>query len=100
MLPDSVQTSLYTINDIIDYVKANEQGTLQYTSVQGFEDSFAFLNFFAFEDEIAEEAYRNAPGTSWLVDMLYPLLEGEIIFQRRNPLATTLLFSYPSDSGN
>ena len=52
--PESVQTCLYAINDFVDHIKANEPGTLQYTSVQEYDDSFSFLNFFAFEDEAAE----------------------------------------------
>ena len=90
--PDSVQASLYAISDFIDYVKANEPRTLQYTSVQDFEDSFAFLNFFAFADEAAEEAHRNSLGTTRFVETLYPLLDGDIIFQRWNDVATTLDF--------
>jgi quinol monooxygenase YgiN len=31
--PESVQPTLYAINDLIDYVKANEPGTLQYSCV-------------------------------------------------------------------
>jgi quinol monooxygenase YgiN len=88
--PDSVQASLYAINDFIDYVKANEPGTLQYTSVQDFEDSFAFLHFFAFADEAAEEVHRSSPGTTRFVDSLYPLLEGDTVFQRWNAVATSL----------
>ena len=88
--PDSVQASLYAISDFIDYVKANEPGTHQYTSVQDFEDSFAFLHFFAFADEAAEEVHRSSPGTTRFVESLYPLLEGDVVFQRWNVVATTL----------
>ena len=88
--PDSVQPCLYAINDFVDYVKANEPGTIEYTSVQDFEDSFAFLNFFAFQDEAAEQIHRDSPGTQAFVEMLYPLLEDDIIFQRWNAVASTL----------
>jgi quinol monooxygenase YgiN len=88
--PDQVQATLYAISDFIDYVKANEPGTLQYTSVQDFEDSFAFLNFFVFEDEAAEEIHRNSPATARFVETLFPLLEGDMLFQRWNGVASTL----------
>lgn len=88
--PDSVQATLYAISDLIDYIKANEPGTIQYTSVQDFEDSFAFLNFFAFEDETAEEIHRVSRGTQTFIEVLLPLLEDDIIFQRWNPVASTI----------
>jgi quinol monooxygenase YgiN len=88
--PDSVQATLYAISDLVDYIKENEPGTIQYTSVQDFEDSFAFLNFFAFEDETAEEIHRASRGAQTFIATLLPLLEDDIIFQRWNPVATTL----------
>jgi quinol monooxygenase YgiN len=88
--PESVQPALYAISDLIDYVKANEPGTLQYTCVQDFENSFAFLSFFEFQDEASEEMHRGSPATARFVDVLYPLLEGDIIFQRWNPVASTI----------
>lgn len=88
--PQTVQASLYAINDFIDGIKASEPGTLQYTSVQDFEDSFAFLHFFAFVDEAAEETHRTAANTTRFVEALYPHLEGDVVFQRWNAVASTL----------
>jgi len=88
--PESVQPSLYAISDLIDYIKANEPGTLQYTCVQDFENSFAFLSFFEFQDEASEERHRASPATARFVDVLYPLLEGDIIFERWNAVASTI----------
>jgi quinol monooxygenase YgiN len=87
--PQAVQASLYAINDFIDGIKATEPGTLQYTSVQDLEDSFAFLHFFAFEDEAAEEIHRNSANTAQFVEALYDHLEGDVIFQRWNAVSTT-----------
>jgi quinol monooxygenase YgiN len=87
--PQSVQACLYAINDFIDGIRASEPGTLQYTSVQDFEDSFAFLHFFAFEDEAAEEAHRNSANTLTFVEALYPHVEGDVMFQRWNAVAST-----------
>jgi quinol monooxygenase YgiN len=90
--PESVQPALYAMSDLINYVKANEPGTLQYSCVQDFENSFAFLSFFEFEDEASEETHRASAATARFVDVLYPLLEGDIIFQRWNPVASTIAF--------
>ena len=87
--PESLQTCLYAINDFVTYIKANEPGTLQYTSVQDFEDSFAFLHFFAFADAAAEEAHRTSPGTMRFVDALYPNLDGDVLFQCWNAVVST-----------
>ena len=87
--PESVQTCLHAINDFIDYIKQNEPTTLRYTSVRSFEDSFSFLHFFAFEDEAAEQRHRNSPGTKRFVEALYPNLDGDLMFERWNAVATT-----------
>jgi quinol monooxygenase YgiN len=87
--PEAVQTILYAINDFIDSIKTTEPGTVQYTSVQDFEDSFAFLNFFSFVDEETEEMHRNSANTARFVETLYAHVEGDVIFQRWNPVATT-----------
>ncbi|MDA1036655.1 MAG: antibiotic biosynthesis monooxygenase [Chloroflexi bacterium] len=87
--PQSVQTCLYAINDFVDYIRANEPATLQYTSVQDFEDSFAFLNFFVFENEAAEEQHRTSPGTLRFIDALYNHIDVDVLFERWNAVATT-----------
>jgi len=87
--PESVQTCLYAINDFVDHIKANEPGTLQYTSVQEYGDSFSFLNFFAFEDEAAEELHRESAGTRRFIDAVYPNLVGDVEFTRFGPVAST-----------
>ncbi len=87
--PEAVQACLYAINDFIDGIKASEPGTLQYTSVQDFEDSFAFLHFFSFVDEEAEEMHRGSPNTARFVEALYEHVEGDVVFQRWNAVAST-----------
>jgi quinol monooxygenase YgiN len=87
--PQAVQATLYAINDFIEGIKATEPGTVQYTAVQDFEDSFAFLNFFSFVDEEAEETHRNSANTARFVEVLYEHVEGDVIFQRWNPVSTT-----------
>ena len=87
--PESLQTCLYAISDFVDYIKANEPGTLRYTSVQDFEDSFSFLHFFVFANEAAEEAHRTSPGTARFVDALYPYVDGDVLFDRWNAVAST-----------
>ena len=97
--PDSFQLSLYAISDFIDYIKANEPGTIEYTCVQDFEDSFAFLCFFSFVDEAAEETHLASLGTTRFIDNLYPFLDGDVMFHRWNTVATTLDLPDPAESG-
>lgn len=85
--PEALTTCAYAINDFIDYIKANEPDTVQYTSVNDFDDPYAFLHFFVFKDEQAEERHRNSPGTRAFVDSLYPNLIGDVEFSRWREVA-------------
>ena len=87
--PETLTACAYAINDFIDYIKANEPDTLQYTSVNETDDPFAFLHFFVFKDEAAEERHRGSPGTMAFVDALYPNLIGDVEFTRWQEVATT-----------
>jgi quinol monooxygenase YgiN len=42
-----------------------------------------------FKDEACEETHLASAATARFVDVLYPLLEGDIIFERWNPVAST-----------
>lgn len=86
--PESFSACLYTINDFIEYIKANEPDTLQYTSVNDFDDPYTFLHFFVFKDEAAEERHRNSPAVRAFVEALYPNLIGDVEFARWNEVAS------------
>jgi quinol monooxygenase YgiN len=87
--PETLNACVYVISDLIEYIKANEPGTLQYTSVNDFDDPYTFLHFFVFEDEAAEERHRHSPGTTQFIEALYPNLEGDVEFSRWREVATT-----------
>ena len=60
------------IREFIAYVKANEPGTLRYTSLQEKDDPASFLHFFIFEDEAAREKHANSEGVNRFTAVLYP----------------------------
>ena len=69
--------ALAAVQIFVCYVKANEPGTLQYTSVQRADDPTQFLHFFTFESEAAQNVHSTSEGVKNFTDVLYPLLDGE-----------------------
>ena len=75
--PEGLQASLQAIREFITYIKANEPGTLQYTSVQRSDDPASFLHFFAFTDETAHQQHQTSEGVQQFTSVLYPLLASD-----------------------
>ncbi len=72
--PESLEKCKAAIQEFIDYVKANEPGTLRYTSLQESGDPHKFMHFFIFQDEAAQEIHRSSPGVTKFTGILYPEL--------------------------
>ncbi len=87
--PDKLDECLAAINDFIDYIKANEPGTLQYTSYQQTEDPNSFVHFMSFEDDAAEQAHGSSEGVATFTGALYPRLVGEVEFTEYRVVTST-----------
>ena len=70
--PDALETGQQAIREFVDYIKANEPGTLRYTALQQAGDPTRFMHFMIFQDEAAEEKHRSSPGVKRFTDVLYP----------------------------
>ena len=88
--PESMNQSLYTMNDLVDAIQAAEPGTLEYSCIQDFEDSFSFLHFFVFTDENAEDAHRGGSYVAQFMEAISPNLESDVLFERWNVVASTI----------
>ena len=87
---EGVEATLEAIAEFVDYIKASEPGTLQYTSVQQSDGTNGFLHFFTFEDKAAEERHASSDGVKRFTDVLYPLLDEDgVTFTEYGLVATT-----------
>ena len=77
------------IREFIDYIKANEPGTLRYTALQQTGNPNKFMHFFIFADEAAREKHRTSEGVQRFTSALYPELIGEVEFTDYTLLAST-----------
>jgi quinol monooxygenase YgiN len=87
--PESRAKCEQAIREFIDYIKANETGTLRYTSLQQIDDPTSFMHFFIFQDEAAQEKHRSSEGVQRFTSALYPELIDEVQFTEYITLAST-----------
>ena len=88
--PESREKCEQAIREFIDYIKANEPGTLRYSSLQQADDPTGFMHFFMFEDEAARQKHRTSEGVMKFTSILYPeLIGGEVKFTEYGMLAST-----------
>jgi quinol monooxygenase YgiN len=87
--PGSVEKCQQANREFIEYIKANEPGTLRYTSLQQADDPTKFMNFMIFQDEAAEERHRTSEGVRRFTDVLYPELVDGVQFTAYTILAST-----------
>jgi len=87
--PESRALCERAILEFIDYIKANEPGTLRYTSLQRADDPNSFMHFFIFQDEAAREIHRSSESVERFTSALYPELNGEVTFTEYAMLAST-----------
>ena len=88
--PESRDVCEQAIREFIDYIRANEPGTLRYTSLQQAGDPNSFMNFFIFADEAAQNRHRTSEGVKRFTAVLYPeLIDGQVRFTDYAMLAST-----------
>ncbi len=87
--PESLAVCQRAIEDFVAFIKANEAGTQLYTSLQETDDETAFLHYFIFDDERAEEKHRTSPGVKRFTDTLYPNLSSDGVEFKRYVLAAS-----------
>ena len=87
--PGSVEKCQQAIREFVEYIKANEQGTLRYTALQQSDDSTRFLHFMMFQDEAAETKHAGSEGVKRFTDVLYPETLAPVEFTSYEIVAST-----------
>jgi quinol monooxygenase YgiN len=77
------------IREFIAYIRANEPGTLRYTSLQERDDPTSFMHFFVFEDEAARERHASSEGVRRFTAVLYPETLAPVDFTEYTVVAST-----------
>ena len=77
------------IREFIDYIKANEPGTMRYTSLQQAGDRTSFMHFFIFQDAAAQDKHANSKGVKRFTDVLYPETVAGVEFTEYQVVAST-----------
>jgi quinol monooxygenase YgiN len=77
------------IREFIDYIHANEPGTLLYVSARESGNPTRFLHYFAFRDEQARQKHSNSEAVKRFTGILYPNLTAPVEFTEYVPYAST-----------
>ena len=78
-----------SIQEFIDYIRANEPDTILYTSVQEKENPTHFLHYFIFRDEKAREIHSRSEAVNRFTGVLYPNLIAPEEFTEYEVFAST-----------
>jgi quinol monooxygenase YgiN len=87
--PESREKCEQAIREFIDYIKANEPGTMRYTSLQQADDPLSYLHFFIFADKAAREKHSSSAGVQRFTSVLYPELQAPVEFTEYSLVAST-----------
>jgi quinol monooxygenase YgiN len=78
-----------TIQEFVDYIRANEPDTILYTSFQEKQSPTRFIHYFIFRDEAARETHSNSDAVNRFTSVLYPNLVAPVEFTEYNNFAST-----------
>jgi quinol monooxygenase YgiN len=87
--PEGREKCEQAIRDFIDYIKANEPGTMRYTSLQESDDPLSYMHFFIFQDEAAREKHSSSEGVKRFTGVLYPETVDGVQFTEYSMVAST-----------
>jgi quinol monooxygenase YgiN len=86
---DALAVCEKAIREFVDYVRANEPGTLLYTSLREKEQPNHFLHYFIFRDDAARDLHANSEAVKRFTGILYPNLVATVEFTEYQLFATT-----------
>ena len=86
---EALEICKQTIQEFVDYVRANEPDTLLYTSLQEKENPLRFLHYFIFRDEKARAIHSNSDAVNRFTSLLYPNLVAPVEFTEYGNFAST-----------
>ena len=86
---DALEICKSTIQEFVDYVRANEPDTVLYTSLQEKENPNHFLHYFIFRDENARDLHANSEAVNRFTGILYPNLVAPVEFTEYSVFVST-----------
>jgi quinol monooxygenase YgiN len=86
---NALEVCRQTVQEFVDYVRANEPDTILYTSLQEKENPARFLHYFIFRDEHAREIYSRSDAVNRFTSVLYPNLVAAVEFTEYSNFAST-----------
>ena len=79
--PDAVEAVKRAIAEFVDYVRANEPGTLMYAAWQEQDDPTRFVHLFTFADAAAQTAHSESAAVARFEATYRPeLVGGDVVF--------------------
>ena len=91
--PKSIEQCKQAINNLVEYVKINEKGTLYYIAKQEILNPYAFLHTMIFQDDVALTLHRSSEAAERFVSIVYPSTIDPIEFKEYSEIAHNLDFS-------
>jgi quinol monooxygenase YgiN len=70
--PEGLEKSLAALRKLVDYVRANEPGTLRYEVWQKESEPTRFVHLFVFRDAEADRIHSESPRVKEFAGVLYP----------------------------
>jgi quinol monooxygenase YgiN len=86
---EALEVCKAAIQEFVEYVRANEPGTILYTSLQEKENPTRFIHYFIFQDERSREIHSNSDAVNRFTSVLYPNLVAPVEFTEYSRFAST-----------
>ncbi len=86
---EALEVCKQTIQEFVDYIRANEPDTILYTSLQEKENPTRFIHYFIFRDEKAREIHSSSDAVNHFTSVLYPNLIEPVEFTEYIAFAST-----------
>ena len=91
--PKKIDQCKQAIQNLVEYVRENEKGTLYYIAKQEILNPYAFLHMMIFQDDIALTMHRSSEAAERFVNIVYPAAIDPIEFKEYKEVAHNLNFS-------
>ena len=91
--PQSINQCKQAINNLVEYVKINEKGTLYYIAKQEILNPYAFLHTMIFQDDVALTLHQSSEAAERFVGVVYPSTIDPIEFKEYREVAHNIDFS-------
>ena len=88
--PQTIDKCKLAIENLVEYVKENEKGTLFYIAKQEKLNPYAFLHTMVFEDEVALTLHRSSQAAEKFVSVVYPSSIDPLEFKEYEDIANNL----------